>query len=71
MISTVGFACLQPMTSRAREKLASTPAPYGMIENMFRVALERSADFQCVSSCWDHQSWTFGSENVHLTSIGL
>jgi len=69
-VSPVVFDCLQPITSLPREKLASTPTPCGKIENMSRTTLERSAYFQCVSSCWRHQSVMSGIQNVLLISIG-
>jgi hypothetical protein len=50
-ISPVVLDCLQLITSRPREKLASTPTPWGIIENMLRAALEKSAYFEWVSSC--------------------
>ena len=69
-VSPVVFDCLQPITSRPREKLASTPTPCGMIENMSHATLERSANFECVSSCCRHQSVMSGIQNVLLISIG-
>jgi len=48
------FDCHHPITSRPREKLASTPTPCGMIEYMSRAKLESSAYCECVSSCWRH-----------------
>jgi len=48
----VVFDCLQPMTSWPRGELASTPTPSGMVENMSRGTLFRSADFECIPSCW-------------------
>jgi len=56
MVLPVVFDCLQPVTCRQREQLASTPTPCGMIENMSCATLERSVYLQCVSSCWRHQS---------------
>jgi len=53
-VSPVVFDCLQPITSRPREKLASTPTPCGMVENMSRATLQRSAYFECFSFCWRH-----------------
>ena len=61
---------LQPMTSHRREKLASTPTPCGMRENMSRATLEWSAYFECVSSYCHHQSVISSIENVMLISIG-
>jgi len=66
----VVFDCLQPITSRPREELASTPTQYGMIENMSRAILAVSAYFECVSSCWRQQSVMSGTQNVLLISIG-
>jgi len=66
----VVFDCLQPITSRPREKLVSTATPCVMIENMLRATLESSAYFECVSSCWCHQSVMSGIQNVLLISIG-
>jgi len=69
-VSRVVFDCLHPLTSRPKEKLASTPTPCGMIENMSRATLESSAYFDYVSSCWRHQSVVSGIQNVLLISIG-
>jgi hypothetical protein len=55
-ISPVVFDYLQLITSRPREKLASTPTPCGMLENMSRTTLERSAYFYWVSTYCRHQS---------------
>jgi len=56
MVSPVVFDCLHPITSQPREILASTSTPCGMMENMSRATLERSADYECVSFSWRHQS---------------
>jgi len=61
--------CLQPITSRPGEKLASTPTPCGMIENIFRATLEISAYIECLSTCWRHQSVMSSNQNVLLISI--
>jgi len=66
----VVFDYLQPITSRPREKLASTPTPWARIENMSRSTLERSGYFKCVSSCCRHQSVISGIQNILLISIG-
>jgi len=50
-VSCVVLDCLQPIKSRPRETLASTPTPWGRIENMLCATLERSAYFVCASSC--------------------
>ena len=69
-VSPVVFDYLQPKTSWPREKLASTPTPCGMIENMSRGTLERSAYSECVTSCCCHQLVMSGNQNVLLISIG-
>jgi len=53
-VSPVVFDCLQTITSRPKEKLASTLTTCGMIKNMSHATLERSAYFECVCSCWRH-----------------
>jgi len=63
--------CLQPITSHPWEKLASTPTPCGMIENMSHATFGRSACYECVSSCWCHQSVMSSIQNVLLISFGL
>jgi len=68
-ISPVVFDWLQPITSHPREKLASTPTPCGMIGRISRATLERSACFECVSSCWRHHSVISGDQNVLQISI--
>jgi len=68
-VSPVVFDCLQPITSGPREKLASTPTPWGMIENMLRATLARSVYFECVSSCCRHHSTISRIQNVLLISI--
>jgi len=70
-VSPLVFDCLQPITSRPRETLASTLTPCGMIENMSRATFEWSAYFECVPSCWCHQSTMSGIQNILLNSIGL
>jgi len=69
-VSHVVFHCVHPITSRPRDKLAYTPTPCGMIENMSRATLERSAYFESVSCCWRHQLVMSGIQNVLLISIG-
>jgi len=44
-VEPVGFDSLQPISSRPREKLATTPTPCSMIENMSRATLPISACF--------------------------
>jgi len=66
----VVFDCLQPITFPQREKVAFTPTLYGMIENMSRATLERSAYFECISTSWCHQSVMSGMQNVLLITIG-
>jgi len=60
----------QATTSRPREKLASSSTPCGMRKNMSHVTLERSAYFECISSCWRHLLIMSGIQNVLLISIG-
>ena len=69
-VSPEVFDCLQPITSRARETLATTPTPCGMIEIMSRARLERSVYFDCVSSCWCIQLEMSSIQNILLISIG-
>jgi hypothetical protein len=64
VVSPVAFDCFLPITTWQREHLASTPSPYDMIGNMSCATLERSAYFECVSSCWHHQSVMSGIQNV-------
>jgi len=71
MVSPVVYVCLQPMTCQQWEILASTPTPCGMIANMSRSALEQLASFECVISCWHHQSVMSSNQNVLAISIGL
>jgi len=51
-------------------KLASTATPWGMKKKMLHTTLERLAYFECVSSCWGHQSVMSGTQNVLQISIG-
>jgi len=60
-VSPLVFHCIHPITSRPREKLVSTPTPWGSIDNMSHATLARSAYFQCVSSCCRHQSVISGT----------
>jgi hypothetical protein len=69
-VSPEVFDCLQRITSRPREKLASTPSPCGMIENMSHATPGRSAYIECVSPCWHHQLVMSGIHHVLLISIG-
>jgi hypothetical protein len=46
----VAFDYLLLTPSQPWEKLASTPTPCGVLEDMWRATLERSADFEYVSS---------------------
>jgi len=64
------FDCVNPITARPRERLASTPTPWGMIENISRATLDRSAFFEGVSSCYRHQSVISGNQNVLSIPIG-
>jgi len=69
MASPVVFDCLQPITSRPRERLASTPTLCGTIESISCATLEGLAYFECMSSCWRHQLVISGNQNVLLISI--
>jgi len=69
-LSPVGYDCLQPGTSSPREKLAYTLTPCGMMEYMSQATLERSAYFQCISSCWCQLSVMPSINNVLQISIG-
>jgi len=70
-VSPLVFDCLHPITSCPKETLASSVAPWGMIENMSHTTFERSVYFECLSSCWCHQSAISGNQNVLLISIQL
>jgi len=50
-VSPEVFHCLQPITSRPRNKVVSTLTPHGLIENISRATFARSAYFEWVSSC--------------------
>ena len=69
-ISSVVFECLHRITSHPREKLASTSTPCGTKGIMLRATSQRSAYFECVSSCWCHRSVISGNNNVLLISMG-
>jgi len=70
MVLCVTVDCLQPVTSCTREWLPSTPTPHGMIGNKSHSAIEKSAMFECVFSCWPHQSVISGIQNILLFSTG-
>jgi len=65
------FHCLEPISSRPREKLVSTATPCGMIQNMSHSTLERSAYYTCISTCWCHEPVISGIHNVLLIAVGL
>jgi len=69
-IAPVVLDCLQPIMSRPREKLASTPTQCGIMEDMSRATLDRSSYFEYVSSCLYHQSVISSDQNVLLISLG-
>jgi len=69
-VSPVVFVCLLPITSHPRENLGSTPTQFYMIEIMSCATLERSADFECIFSCWCHQSVISGIQYVLLLCVG-
>ena len=62
--------CLLPITSRPREKLASTPTQCSIIENMSHGTSEGLAYFVCISSCWRQQLVISGNQNVLLIFKG-
>ena len=64
------FHCLQPITSRSREKLASTPTACSVIQKMSCATLQRSAYLECVSFFCRNQSVISGMQNILLISIG-
>ena len=66
----VVFNCLEPIKFWTQEKLASTPTPSGMIENMSRTTLARSAYLECFSFYWRHQSVMSVEQHELLISIG-
>jgi len=55
-VPPVVFECLQPITSRPREDLASTLTPCGMLENMSHATMERLQYFECNCPCCRPQS---------------
>ena len=69
-VSPLVFDCLQPITSRPREKLASTWTQCGIIDDMSCITMQRSAYFECLSSCWRHQSVISSNQHVLRISIG-
>jgi len=69
--SPVVFHCLQPLMPHTREKLACTLTPCGMIENISRAPVERSAFFARILFCWCYWSVISGTKNLVLISIGL
>jgi len=69
-VSPVLFHCLHLIMSRPREKLASTPTQYAMIEYMLHATLVKSAYCERVSPCWCYQSMISGNQNVQLISMG-
>jgi len=70
-ISLVVLDSLQPTTSRPREKLASSLTPCGTIQNMLYATSERSAYFECVSTCWRYQLVISANHNVLLIFMVL
>jgi hypothetical protein len=65
-VSPVVVDCINGITSCQREKLGSNPTACGRIDNMLRATFERLVYFECVSSCWCHQSVISGCENELL-----
>jgi len=70
-LSPAVFDCSLPIPSCHSEKLASSPTPCGLIDNMLHGTLERSEYSQCISSHWRHQSVMSGIRYVLLITIGL
>jgi hypothetical protein len=68
-ILPVVLDCLQPITSRIREKLASTPTPYGILRNMSQVTFERLVYFEYISSGWCQQLVISGNHDVYQISM--
>jgi len=69
-VSPVVVDSIQPITSWPSEKLASTPTPWGVIENKLHATFKRSAYVECVSSYWCLQLFLSGIQNVLLIPIG-
>jgi len=69
-ISPVVFDWVHSIMFCRRERLASTPTPCGIINNMLCATLERSAYVECVSAYSCNQSVISGSENVLGVSMG-
>ena len=69
-VSPVVFDCLQPITSLAREELASTLTPWGKVENISHTTFERLAYFQCFCSSWRHLLVMSGIQISLLIFIG-
>ena len=70
VVSLGVYDCLQLIISQLREKLASNPTACGMIESTSHATLEESTYFDCVSSCWCHQSDMSGNQNILLITTG-
>jgi hypothetical protein len=69
-ISLVVLDCHQLITSCPMENLASTSSPCAILGTMLRATLERSVDFECISSCWCHRAVIFGNWNIPPISMG-
>ena len=69
-VSPVVLDSLEPILSCPREKLACTPTLCGIIDNMSQATLKGSGHFECISSCWRHQSVISSNQNVLLISQG-
>lgn len=69
-VSPVGSNWLHPILFCQRGNLPFTLTRCGIIENMSRATLDRSAYIECDSSCWCHQWVIWGNHNVLLISIG-
>jgi len=69
-VSPVVLDCLHLITSRPSGKLASTLTPCCMIENILRATIERLAYFECISTCWWHQSVISSIHYTLLVTMG-
>jgi hypothetical protein len=70
MVSACGFWLPPPHHVVPKGNWASIVMPWGMIGNMLRATLERSAYIEYVLSCWDYQSVISVNQNVLLVPIG-
>jgi hypothetical protein len=69
-VSPAGSDYLHRITSRERDKHASTLTLWGMIYNISCTILQRLAYIECISSGCRHQSVVSSNQNVQPISIG-